>query len=57
MATEEDAEYGVSDEALKRLDTEMKDAAKKLGFERAAVIRDKIKEVRKKMLETEVKGS
>jgi protein-arginine kinase activator protein McsA len=33
----------------------MKEAAKKLDFERAAVIRDKIKEIKKKMLEIGVK--
>jgi excinuclease ABC subunit B len=57
MAAEEEAEYGVGDEALKRLEAEMKDAAKKLEFERAAVIRDKIKEIKKKMLEIGVKSS
>jgi len=57
IAAEEEAEYGVNDEALTRLETEMKEAAKKLDFERAAVIRDKIKESKKKMLEIGVKGS
>ncbi len=57
IAAEEEAEYGVGDEALKRLDAEMKEAAKKLDFERAAVIRDKIKDIKKKMLEIGVKSS
>ena len=57
IAAEEEAEYGVGDEALKRLEAEMKDAAKNLDFERAAVIRDKIKEIKKKMIEIGVKGS
>lgn len=57
LAAEEEAEYGVGDDALKRLDEEMKNAAKNLEFERAAVIRDKIKEVKKKMLEMGVKSS
>jgi len=57
VAAEEEAEYGINDEALKRLEAEMKEAAKKLEFERAAVIRDKIKEIKKKMLEIGVKGS
>ena len=55
VAAEEAPEYGIDDEALKRLEAEMKDAAKKLEFERAAVIRDKIREIRKKMLEIGVK--
>ncbi len=57
IAAEEEANYGLDDETLKRLDAEMKEAAKKLDFERAAVIRDKIKEIKKKMLEIGVKGS
>ncbi len=57
IAAEEEADYGIGDEALKRLEAEMKEAAKKLEFERAAVIRDKIKEIKKKMLEIGVKGS
>ena len=57
MAAEEEAEYGVDDETIKRLEAEMKEAAKKLDFERAAVVRDKIKEIKKKMLETGVKNS
>jgi excinuclease ABC subunit B len=57
IAAEEEAVYGVGDEALKRLDAEMKDAAKNLEFERAAVIRDKIKEIKKKMLEIGVQSS
>ncbi|MDP2158792.1 MAG: excinuclease ABC subunit UvrB [Nitrospirota bacterium] len=57
LAAEEEAEYGVGDEALKRLEAEMKEAAKKLDFERAAVIRDKIKAIKKNMLEIGVKGS
>jgi len=56
IAAEEEAEYGVGDEALKRLEAEMKEAAKNLEFERAAVIRDKIKEIKKKMLEVGVKN-
>jgi excinuclease UvrABC nuclease subunit len=34
----------------------MKEAAKNLEFERAADIRDRIREIRKKMLELGVKG-
>ncbi|MEK7735949.1 MAG: excinuclease ABC subunit UvrB, partial [Nitrospirota bacterium] len=44
IAAEEKAGYGYDDETLKRLEGEMKEAAKKLDFERAAAIRDRIKE-------------
>ena len=57
LAAEEEAEYGVDDQTLRRLETEMKNAAKKLDFERAAAIRDRIKEIKKKMLEIGVKNS
>ncbi len=50
-AAEEIAEYGYEEEALKKLEAEMKEAAKKLDFERAAMIRDKIKGLRQKMIE------
>jgi excinuclease ABC subunit B len=55
-AAEEKAEYGYDEEALKRLESEMKEAAKKLDFERAARIRDKIKEIKKRMIEVGIKG-
>ncbi|MEK7864693.1 MAG: excinuclease ABC subunit UvrB, partial [Nitrospirota bacterium] len=45
VAAEEKAGYGYDDETLKRLEGEMKEAAKKLDFERAAAIRDRIKEI------------
>ncbi|MFI5295203.1 MAG: excinuclease ABC subunit UvrB [Thermodesulfovibrionales bacterium] len=54
-AAEEEAEYSLSDDTLRRLDKEMKDAAKGLDFERAAAIRDRIKEIKKKMIEIGVK--
>lgn len=57
IAAEEEMHYGLDDETLKRLEQEMKDAAKNLDFEHAAVIRDKIKEVKKRMLEMGVKIS
>jgi excinuclease ABC subunit B len=50
-AAEEMAEYGYEEDALKKLEAEMKEAAKKLDFERAAMIRDKIKGLRQKMIE------
>jgi excinuclease ABC subunit B len=54
-AAEEKAEYGYDYETLKRLESEMKEAAKKLEFERAAKIRDKIKEIKNRMIEVGVK--
>lgn len=53
---EEKAEYGYDDETLKRLEDEMKDAAQKLEFERAAMIRNKLKELKDRMLKVGVKG-
>jgi excinuclease ABC subunit B len=54
-AAEEKAEYGYDEETLKRLESEMKEAAKRLEFERAAKIRDKIKEIKNRMIEVGVK--
>jgi excinuclease ABC subunit B len=51
VAAEEKADYGYDEETLKRLETEMKEAAKNLEFERAAKIRDKIKEIKNRMIE------
>ncbi|MEW6214039.1 MAG: excinuclease ABC subunit UvrB [Nitrospirota bacterium] len=48
---EEKAEYGYDEETLKRLEAEMKESAKRLEFERAAKIRDKIKEIKHRMVE------
>ena len=56
VAAEEKAGYGYDDETLKMLESEMKEAAKKLDFERAARIRDKIKEIKKRMIEVGIKG-
>jgi len=55
IAAEEKTEYGYDDETLKRLEGEMKEAAKKLDFERAAAIRDRIKEIKTKMIEIGIK--
>ena len=51
VAAEEKADYGYDEETVKRLDAEMKEAAKNLEFERAAKIRDKIKEIKNRMIE------
>ncbi|MDP3259423.1 MAG: helicase-related protein, partial [Thermodesulfovibrionales bacterium] len=55
IAAEEKAGYGYDDETLKRLEGEMKEAARKLDFERAAAIRDRIKEIKTKMIEIGIK--
>ena len=55
VAAEGKTEYGYDDETLKRLEMEMKEAAKKLDFERAAAIRDRIKEIKNKMIEIGIK--
>lgn len=52
---EDKIEYELSEEALKKLETEMKEAAKKLDFENAAEIRDKIKAMRERMLKVGVR--
>lgn len=49
--------YNYDEDTLKRLDEEMKEAAKKLDFELAIEIRDKIKEIRKKLLERGIQTS
>jgi excinuclease ABC subunit B len=54
-AAEEKAEYGYDEETVKKLEAEMKEAAKKLEFERAAKMRDKIREIKKKMIEVGIK--
>jgi len=54
MAAEEREEYLTSEERrqlIKKLDKEMQDAAKKLEFERAAQLRDRIKELKRKAIE------
>jgi excinuclease ABC subunit B len=54
---EEQTEYGADDKALDKLEAEMKEAAAKLEFEQAAKLRDRIKAIRKGMLEVGIKGS
>jgi excinuclease ABC subunit B len=55
VAAEEKAEYAYDEEAVRRLESEMKKAARGLEFERAARIRDKIREIKKKMIEVGIK--
>jgi excinuclease ABC subunit B len=56
VAAEETAGYGYDEETLKRLEAGMKEAAKKLEFEEAARIRDKIREIKDKILTAGIKG-
>ncbi len=49
--SEEVAEYGCDEETLKRLEAEMREAAKNLDFERAASLRDRIREIKKILIE------
>lgn len=48
---EEPVDYGCDEETLRRLEADMKEAAKKLDFEKAAALRDKIKGIRNKLVE------
>ena len=52
---EEKAEYELSEDTIKKLEAEMKEAAKNLDFEKAARIRDKLKELKDRMLKIGVK--
>jgi excinuclease ABC subunit B len=52
---EEKAEYGHEEETLRKLEADMKEAAKRLEFERAAKIRDKIKELKQRMIEVGIR--
>ncbi|MFO0753735.1 MAG: helicase-related protein, partial [Thermodesulfovibrionales bacterium] len=49
-AAEEVPAYEISEEALKELEAEMREAAKRLDVEKAAEIRDRIKDLRSRML-------
>lgn len=55
VAAESEIEYGCDDETLQKLEAEMKEAAHLLEFERAAKIRDRIKEIKSRMIETGIK--
>jgi excinuclease ABC subunit B len=56
-AAEDEAAYALDDETLKRLETEMREAAKNLDFERAAGIRDRLKDIKNKIIELGMKES
>lgn len=50
VAAEEEAVYALDEETLKKLEAEMRDAAKNLDFERAAAIRDRVKEMKNRII-------
>ncbi len=57
VAEEPKVEYtALNEESLRTLEGQMKDAAAKLEFEKAAAIRDKIKEMKSRMLELGIKA-
>jgi excinuclease ABC subunit B len=56
VAAEEEAAYTVDETTIRRLEQEMKEAAKRLEFERAAELRDRIKDLRKRMIEVGIRG-
>jgi excinuclease ABC subunit B len=55
VVAEEITEYELSEDTIKKLQAEMKEAAKKLDFERAAQIRDRIKKLKEKILKIGIK--
>jgi excinuclease ABC subunit B len=55
LVAEEAAEYDLTEQSVRDLEAEMKEAAKRLDFEWAAEIRDRIKAIREKMLQLGVK--
>ncbi len=52
---EEEVHYGYDEDTLKKLEADMREAAKRLEFERAAKIRDKINVMKQKMIEVGIK--
>lgn len=55
--SEDVTEYDFTEERIKKLEEEMKEAAKRLEFEKAAEIRDRIKFLKNNMLKVGLKGS
>lgn len=53
---DETVEYDLTEQNVRKLQTEMKEAATRLEFEKAAEIRDKIKTVKDKMLKLGIRG-
>ncbi len=56
VVEEKAEEYGADEATVQALEAQMKEAASKLEFERAAKLRDRIKAIRKGMLEVGLKG-
>ena len=54
-AAEETGGYALSEEGIQQLESEMKECAKRLEFEKAAELRDRIRALREQMLKTGVK--
>ena len=52
---EDESVYSLDEATLKKLETEMREAAKNLDFERAASIRDRLKEMKNKIIELGIK--
>ncbi|RME64912.1 MAG: excinuclease ABC subunit B, partial [Nitrospirae bacterium] len=50
VVQEEVVPYGVTEEKIKELETQMKEAADRLDFERAAELRDKIKALKERLV-------
>lgn len=55
LISEEITEYEISEDRIKELESEMRETAKKLEFEKAAEIRDKIKLLKENMLKVGIK--
>lgn len=55
LISEEITEYEISEDRIKELESKMREAAKKLEFEKAAEIRDKIKLLKETMLKVGIK--
>jgi len=53
---EEKAEYGYDEETVKKLEEEMREAAKRLEFERAAKIRDRMREIKGRIIQVGIRG-
>lgn len=56
VAADEKAGYGYDENTVRKLEAEMKEAAGNLEFERAARIRDKIKEIKTRMIEVGIRN-
>ena len=55
VVSEEPVPYDLTEKSVRKLEAEMKEAAKRLEFEKAAQIRDKIRSLKDKMLQLGIK--